>query len=127
MPYKCPKCGKVYEVPPKWCPCEPYPSPEDVYLLVDGSSGDELKLTEEQYKRFFKILDEKGLVKNVGEDPFYDVRYERTDDLKGTGYELVVIFDRTTPGCAVHEDSFPRAPIPLTSDEYQEFVALLAR
>ena len=35
--YRCPSCGVDYEVPPKWCPCTPYPTdrPTTTWRLID--------------------------------------------------------------------------------------------
>ncbi len=43
-PYRCPHCGTVYDVSPKWCRCRPYPvaEPSTTYWIarVDGAPPD---------------------------------------------------------------------------------------
>ncbi|MBN3035372.1 MAG: hypothetical protein JW861_07275 [Bacteroidales bacterium] len=51
-PYICPLCGKEYPIPPKWCPCRPYPwePPRISYFLVrsEGMSVPEV-LEDDMY------------------------------------------------------------------------------
>lgn len=52
MAYTCPDCGKVYPAPPKWCPCEPYPStlPFFSWELNDFGKQERLKLSYAEFE-----------------------------------------------------------------------------
>jgi len=86
MSYKCPKCGKAYEVPPKWCPCEPYPAMQDRFWIEDKASGKKTDISEKAYLGLVGEMIEKKI---LGTDrPETRVEAVRTDGVKGDRGQL---------------------------------------
>ena len=117
MTYKCPKCGEVYKVPPKWCQCEPYPAMQDRFWIEDEAGGSKTDISVKVFQVQVREMFDKGV---LGTDwPETPDSAMRTDGVKGTGYNIVRMIDDVTVDCAVTEDSFPEIRIPLTKQEYE--------
>lgn len=91
MGYKCEKCGKEYEVPPKWCPCEPFPmaDPYSAYFLVEMEVGKEISFDNE-----FDMISLSSMIEEP--KPFKSVKLLEMRD----GYEFM-------PFVEDHEETDP--------------------
>jgi hypothetical protein len=112
--YTCPKCGKVYDVPPKHCPCQPYEvgGPQTMYLLIhsEESLDREEFLSKKIYDHFVSVLmQQKKVIKGI-----------RQDSLESSPYKLVhrVAF----PGVEVLWHDVIDEVIPLTQEEFDWFL-----
>jgi hypothetical protein len=123
MSYKCPKCGKVYDVPPKWCPCEPYPAMQDRFWLEDKAVGGRTEISEKDFLAVVRDMFER---KVLGTDwPETHEQALRSDGVEDTGYSIVRMIDDVTVDSEVTEDSFPEIRVPLTKEEYESALGKL--